>query len=174
MEGNRYSQLSFSEKVRCRFDWHSTGKIFVYCIVIGCLTGLCSAGLYTMLQGVKATVQSIYPAVAIPIAVPGDYTATSGPLPGAAFESAARKDIYGYLVLPRYWILILLIPTLGGLLCGFVIRAFAPEAFGDGTDHAVRAFHSRNGMLRNRVPCTKMAASFLTWEAAGRQGLKVP
>jgi len=176
MEGNqyRYSQLSFSEKIRCRFDWNSSGKLLVYCAVIGCLTGLCSAGLYTILQEVKVAVQFIYPTVGIELPTPGDYTADSGPLPGAAFDTAERKDVVAGLVLPRYWILILLIPTLGGLLCGFVIRSFSPEAFGDSTDQVIRAFHTRNGTIRNRVTLTKMSSSFLTLGSGGSAGFEGP
>ena len=174
MEGNRYSQLSLSEKFRCRFDWNSSGKLLVYCVVIGCLTGLCSAGLYSILQEVKAAVQVIYPAVGIELPVPDDYTADSGPLPGETFEAAVRKDVYGWLVLPRYWLLILLIPTLGGLLCGVVIRTFAPDAFGDGTDYTIRAFHARNGTLRNRVPITKTMSSFFTLGSGGSAGFEGP
>ena len=174
MEGNRYSQLSSLEKFRCRFDWDSSGKLLVYCVVIGCLTGLCSSGLYSVFLEVKATVQLIYPTVGIVLPAPGDYTATSGPLPGAAFETAERKDSFGYLELPRYWILILLIPTLGGLLCGFFVRSFAPEAFGDGTDHLIRAFHTRNGALRNRVPIIKMVSSFFTLGSGGSAGFEGP
>ena len=174
MEGNRYSQLSFSERLRCRFDWSSSGKLLVYCVVIGCLTGLCSAGLYSVFLEVKTTVQFLYPTVGIDLPVPEDYTATSGPLPGAAFETAERKDEFGCLVLPRYWILILLVPTLGGLLCGIFVRTFAPEAFGDGTNHMIHAFHTRNGTLRNRVPVTKTASSFLTLGSGGSAGLEGP
>jgi CIC family chloride channel protein len=174
MEGNRSSQLPFSEKVRCRFDWHSSGKLLVYCVVVGCLTGLCSAGLYSIFKEVQTVVQFIYPAVGIELPVPEDYTATSGPLPGAAFETAERKDTFGYFVLPHYWALILLVPALGGLLCGFLIRAFAPEAFGDGLDHTIRAFHTRNGTLRNRVPITKTITSFLTLGSGGSAGFEGP
>ena len=174
MEGNRYSQLSFSERIRCRFDWHSSGKLLVYCIVIGCLTGLCSAGLYSIFQGIWTVVQFVYPTVGISLPAPDDYTTISGPLPGEIFHTAARKDTFGFLVLPRYWILILLIPALGGLLCGFVVRAFAPDAFWDGTDHVIRAFHAHNGTLRNRVPITKTMAGILTFGSGGSAGLEGP
>ena len=174
MEGNRYSQLSFSERIRCRFDWHSSGKLLVYCVVIGCLTGLCSAGLYSIFLEVRTVVQTVYPTVGIDLPVPEDYTATSGPLPGAVFDTAERKDEFGCLVLPRYWVLILLVPALGGLFCGILIRTFAPEAFGDGTDHMVRAFHTRNGTLRNRVPVTKAVSSFLTLGSGGSAGFEGP
>jgi len=162
------------EKIRCRFDWNSSGKLLVYCVVIGCLTGLCSAGLYSAFLEVTTLVQTIYPNVGIDLSKPNDYTATTGPLPGEAFENTERKDVYGWIVLPRYWILILLVPTLGGLFCGFVIRTFSSEAFGDGTDYTIRAFHTRNGTLRNRVPITKTMSSFFTLGSGGSAGLEGP
>ena len=174
MEGNRYSQLSFLERIRCRFDWDSSGKLLVYCVVLGCLTGLCSAGLYSVFLGIKSTVQLVYPTVGIALPIPEDYTATSGPLPGAVFETAERKDVIGCLELPRYWILILLVPALGGLFCGMLVRTFASEAFGDGTDHMIRSFHTRGGTLRNRVPVTKTASSFLTLGSGGSAGFEGP
>ena len=174
MEGNRYSQLSFSAKIHHRFDWHSSGKLFVYCVVIGCLTGLCSAGLYPILQNVRTCIQQIYPPIGINLPAPGDYTANSGPPPGAAFATAERKDTFGWLVLPRYWILILLVPALGGLLCGFIVRTFAPDAFGNSTNHVIRAFHTRNGTLRNRVPVTKTMSSLLTLGSGGSAGFEGP
>ena len=174
MEGNRYPQTSFSERIRYRFDWNASGKLLVYCVVIGCLTGLCSAGLYTVFLKVKTTIPLVYPTIGINLPSPEDYTATSGPMPGAAFETAPRKDQFGPLVLPRYWILILLVPSLGGLFCGILVRTFAPEAFGDGTDHVIRSFHTRNGTLRNRVPVTKTASSFLTLGSGGSAGFEGP
>ena len=174
MEGNRYSQLSFSERIRCRFDWDSSGKLLVYCVVIGCLTGACSAGLYSVFLDVKAVVQSLYPAIGIDLPIPEDYTAASGPLPGVSFKAAERKDQFGCLVLPRYWILILLVPALGGLFCGIFVRTFAPEAFGDGTNHMIHAFHTRNGTLRSRVPVTKAVSSFLTLGSGGSAGFEGP
>ncbi|MDR0522264.1 MAG: chloride channel protein, partial [Planctomycetaceae bacterium] len=84
------------------------------------------------------------------------------------------KDNYGWIVLPRYWILIPLIPALGGLFCGFLIRSFAPEAGGEGTDHIIKSFHARGGTLRNRVPVTKMLTSFLTLGTGGSAGFEGP
>jgi CIC family chloride channel protein len=71
---------------------------------------------------------------------------------------------------------LLLIPvatTLGGLLSGFLVYRFAPEAEGHGTDAAVNAFHRHEGIIRPVVAPIKMVASAITigsGGAAGREG----
>jgi CIC family chloride channel protein len=65
------------------------------------------------------------------------------------------------------------VTTLGGLLSGFLVYRFAPEAEGHGTDTAVDAFHRREGLIRPRVPLIKLVASAITigsGGAAGREG----
>jgi chloride channel protein, CIC family len=69
--------------------------------------------------------------------------------------------------------LVPLVTTLGGLISGFLVYRFAPEAEGHGTDTAVNAFHRREGIIRPRVPPIKMVASAITigsGGAAGREG----
>ncbi|HKK47392.1 MAG TPA: chloride channel protein, partial [Balneolaceae bacterium] len=66
-----------------------------------------------------------------------------------------------------------LVTTVGGLISGFIIYTWAPEAEGHGTDTAVRAFHKQDGNIRARVPFLKMIASAITigsGGAAGREG----
>src|SRR5215813_13007626 len=63
--------------------------------------------------------------------------------------------------------------TLGGLLSGFLVYTFAPEAEGHGTDAAVEAFHFKGGRVRPVVPLIKAIASAITigsGGAAGREG----
>jgi CIC family chloride channel protein len=63
--------------------------------------------------------------------------------------------------------------TLGGLLSGFLVYRFAPEAEGHGTDAAVNAFHRHEGTIRPVVAPIKMVASAITigsGGAAGREG----
>ena len=87
--------------------------------------------------------------------------------PGA--ESGPSHQIIG----PHGLWLIPVVTTLGGLLSGFIVYRFAPEAEGHGTDTAVDAFHRREGVIRARVPPLKMLASAITigsGGAAGREG----
>jgi len=63
--------------------------------------------------------------------------------------------------------------TLGGLLVGWMLTRWAPEAEGHGTDTAIRAFHRAGGALRARVAPIKALASAITigsGGAAGREG----
>ena len=63
--------------------------------------------------------------------------------------------------------------TLGGLVVGWMVTRWAPEAEGHGTDAAVKAFHRAGGALRTRVAPIKAVASAITigsGGAAGREG----
>ncbi|MCB0331928.1 MAG: chloride channel protein, partial [Bdellovibrionales bacterium] len=69
--------------------------------------------------------------------------------------------------------LIPLSTMLGGLLSGYLVYSFAPEAEGHGTDATIRSFHRLGGSVRARVPFVKALASAVTigsGGAAGREG----
>ena len=72
------------------------------------------------------------------------------------------------------WWLVLLIPTLGGLVSGLIVFTFAPEAEGHGTDALVRAFHRGGGKIRSRVPLIKGIASVITIGSGGSAGQEGP
>jgi CIC family chloride channel protein len=71
------------------------------------------------------------------------------------------------------WILLVL-PAAGGLLSGWLVYTFAPEAEGHGTDAAIDAFHRRGGSIRGRVPIVKTIASTLTLTTGGSGGREGP
>jgi chloride channel protein, CIC family len=73
----------------------------------------------------------------------------------------------------RPW-MIPLVTTLGGLLTGFIVQRFAPEAGGHGTDEAINAFHRRAGVIRGRVPFVKTIASAITLGSGGSGGREGP
>ncbi len=64
------------------------------------------------------------------------------------------------------WLLIL-VPTLGGLISGLLVYLVAPEAEGHGTDAAIDAYHNKRGAMRKRVPLIKMLASAVTIGTGG-------
>jgi CIC family chloride channel protein len=73
----------------------------------------------------------------------------------------------------RPWLL-LIVPTVGGLLSGLLVFSIAPEAEGHGTDAAIAAYHYHQGLIRPRVPLVKIVASALTLGTGGSGGREGP
>ncbi len=71
------------------------------------------------------------------------------------------------------WILLLL-PAFGGILSGWLVYTFAPEAEGHGTDAAINAYHNTGGLIRARVPIIKTIASAITLTTGGSGGREGP
>jgi len=74
---------------------------------------------------------------------------------------------------PYRWCLFLL-PAIGGLISGWLVYTFAPEAEGHGTDGAIEAFHRKGGVIRGRVPFVKTIASIVTIGTGGSAGREGP
>ncbi|MHB1492694.1 MAG: chloride channel protein [Thermoplasmataceae archaeon] len=64
--------------------------------------------------------------------------------------------------------------VIGGLLSGFIVYKFAPEAEGHGTDAAIDAFHNKEGRIRKRIPLVKTVASAITIGSGGSAGREGP
>lgn len=73
----------------------------------------------------------------------------------------------------RRWALLLL-PALGGVVSGWLVYTFAPEAEGHGTDAAINAYHNKEGYIRGRVPIIKTLASAITLTTGGSGGREGP
>ncbi len=71
------------------------------------------------------------------------------------------------------WILLFL-PAMGGLISGWLVYTFAPEAEGHGTDAAINAYHNKGGYIRGRVPIIKTLASSITLTTGGSGGREGP
>ena len=72
----------------------------------------------------------------------------------------------------RRWAVALL-PAFGGLVTGWFVQRFAPEAAGHGTDAAIEAYHFRGGRVRPvAIPVKALATSVLigTGGSAGCEG----
>lgn len=69
---------------------------------------------------------------------------------------------------------VVLVPAAGGLLAGWVIQRWAPEAEGHGTEQMVQNFHRRGGVVRPRVIAVKAVASALTIGSGGSAGQEGP
>jgi chloride channel protein, CIC family len=70
--------------------------------------------------------------------------------------------------------ILLFLPAFGGLLSGWLVYTYAPEAEGHGTDAAIDAYHSKGGFMRSRVPIIKTIASALTLTTGGSGGREGP
>jgi len=71
------------------------------------------------------------------------------------------------------WILLIL-PALGGIVSGWLVYTFAPEAEGHGTDAAIDAYHHKGGAIRSRIPIIKTIASTITLTTGGSGGREGP
>ena len=71
------------------------------------------------------------------------------------------------------WILLIL-PAIGGIVSGWLVYTFAPEAEGHGTDAAIDAYHHKGGHIRSRIPFIKTIASTLTLTTGGSGGREGP
>lgn len=89
-------------------------------------------------------------------------------LPNPAGEASALVSTH-----PAY-ILIPVSTIIGGLVAGFLVYRFAPEAEGHGTDEAIAAFHRLDGKIRRRIPLVKAAASAFTIGSGGSGGREGP
>ncbi len=94
------------------------------------------------------------------------------PEEGSAFPASPTVFVDG-LSMSFRWFLFLL-PAAGGLLSGWLVYTFAPEAEGHGTDAAIEAFHNKGGVIRARVPIVKTLASALTIGTGGSAGREGP
>jgi CIC family chloride channel protein len=92
---------------------------------------------------------------------------------GYAEPSRGTSAAILHFVSPYNWLLIV-IPTLGGLVSGLIVFLIAPEAEGHGTDAMIEAFHQRGGHIRRRVPFVKILASALTIGSGGSAGKEGP
>ena len=77
------------------------------------------------------------------------------------------------LAMEHRWFLFL-IPAIGGIVSGWLVYTYAPEAEGHGTDAAVDAFHQKGGYIRTRVPIIKALASIATIGTGGSAGREGP
>ncbi len=90
--------------------------------------------------------------------------------PGLPQEGGTLRQVVG---LHGLW-LVPVATTLGGLLSGFLVYTWAPEAEGHGTDTVVKAFHRAGGFIRTRVAPLKLVASAITIGSGGSAGREGP
>jgi len=70
-------------------------------------------------------------------------------------------------------VLLVVLPAVGGLLCGLVSR-WVPEVKGGGADTTIAAFHEGGGIMRARIIWAKPLASLATLGTGGAGGREGP
>jgi CIC family chloride channel protein len=145
------SIFSFREE----FDFRLAGRWLVLGSIVGVVSGV-GAILFQTLLGLLREFTIIHSMGLQPV--------TPGGEPGFSHFMPGNFNPY----------LIVLIPAIGGLVVGFLIRNFAPEAEGHGTDEAIKAFHHKRGMIRPLVPIVKLVASVISIGTGGSGGREGP
>lgn len=134
-------------------------RLMLLSAMVGLIAGLGAVGFYYATNGVDATMLKGL----------GGYH----PPDIHGITEPSTWDVISGLAQDHRWFLFL-IPALGGLLSGWLVFTFAPEAEGHGTDAAIDAFHHRKGFIRTRVPWIKAVASAITIGTGGSAGREGP
>jgi len=142
------------EKLRAVFDLESSGRVIVSAALVGVVAGLGAAAFLYALEWFKGYalghVEAYYP------------------------PAAGTEPISHVAQMPANWLAVLLVPVVGGIVCGCIVYFFAPEAEGHGTDAMIRVFHGLGGRIRGRVPLVKTLASIVTIGTGGSAGREGP
>lgn len=132
-----------------------TKRIYVYSLIIGAMTGVGALAFYWCLS---AATHVTYGFIAqIPVPQPGEGGSYFGEVVGE----------------PRRWVFFFM-PAIGGLVAGWLVYKFAPEAEGTGTEGFLDAFHNHGGIMRRRVAVVKSIATIFTLSSGGSAGKEGP
>ena len=140
------------EAIVTGLDLRSTGKWFVYSSLVGVVGGLGAIAFQYLCQLVSHYVL-------------GGLSGYSPPelLGEVSWFDHQTGDFSVWLVV--------LVLTGGGLVSGWLVFTFAPDAEGHGTDAAIEAYHQKRAVIPPRVPLVKMLASALTIGTGGSAGV---
>lgn len=141
--------------LREQFDFLLAGKWLIYGSIIGVVSGL-GAILFQLLLSLIRQFSF------------GSLMGLSPLAPGG--ETELFHLSHGSF-LP--W-LVVIIPTVGGLLAGWIVYTYAPEAEGHGTDEVIKAYHKKRGIIKSKVPFVKLIASVITIGTGGSGGREGP
>jgi CIC family chloride channel protein len=151
----RLGQLWIKEITRfsTRIDLYNFGRWMVLATMVGVFAGLGGA---LLTWGVKAISSGLLGSV-VGFHVPGHGEAAT----------------VTWSMPERPWLLLIVLP-LAGLLVGWIVQTFAPEAEGHGTDAVINSYHRGRAVLRKRVVPVKLLTSMLTIGSGGSAGREGP
>jgi len=141
----------------------TAGRWLFYCIILGVIAGLFAIVFSYTLDAFQELV--LGQMAGFKISEAGGDTTTNFLLFPETFLS-----VFNY---QQHWLIILL-PAIGGLISGFIVFHFAPEAEGHGTDAVIRSFHHNKGYVRPIVPFVKLISSVFTIGTGGSAGKEGP
>lgn len=144
------------EKWFSSYDWKTSGKWTLLSILVGVVAGI--GGIVFQFLGQVVVHYSL--------------STFAGFAPREAEGEHGLFD-HSHLSTFEPWAIVLVM-IVGGILSGWLVYTFAPEAEGHGTDAAIDAFHNRRGRIRARIPFVKIAASALTLGTGGSGGREGP
>ena len=145
---------ALTKKLLGIFELESSSRVMLYSVLVGVVSGLGAALFFFLLDWLKGLAM-------------GQLMGFYPPAAGGEPSGHVPQD---YL----YPLAVLLVPTVGGLVCGILVYSLAPEAEGHGTDAVVGAFHRLKGVIRGRVPFVKAIASIVTIGTGGSAGREGP
>lgn len=137
------------------FDFRATTKWLMLSVLVGIVAGL-GAILFQFLQQLTVHYTLEQFAGFVPLEAGGEHS---------VFVHQAGTF--------SPW-LIVAVMTGGGIVSGWLVYTFAPEAEGHGTDAAIDAFHNKRGFVRGRIPFIKTVASAITLGTGGSGGREGP
>jgi len=138
-----------------RFNLPVIGRWFILGSVVGLVSGIGAIIFFLLLQGSSFFFMDYLVGMRVE-------------------ETAGEPAIFGHAATELKRWLIVIVPALGGLISGFLVYRFAPEAEGHGTDAAIKSIHYKNGFIRGRVPFIKTIASAITIGTGGSGGREGP
>ena len=136
-----------------RIDLYNFGRWLVLAMMVGVVAGLGGALLTWGVNGLSSGLLG---------SVVGFHVPGHGESATVTWSMPARP-----------WLLLVVLP-LAGLLVGWIVQTFAPEAEGHGTDAVINSYHRGRAMLRKRVVPVKLLTSMLTIGSGGSAGREGP
>ncbi|MGQ4894367.1 MAG: chloride channel protein [Candidatus Njordarchaeia archaeon] len=132
-----------------------TKKVYVLAVLVGIIAGLGALFFYVLLQ------------ISTQI-----FLGVTGYIPPGPANEVSIIELG--IDFPFNPIMLVLIPTIGGLISGILVYTFAPEAEGHGTDAVIEVYHYKSGYIRKQVPIIKTLASAITIGSGGSAGREGP
>jgi chloride channel protein, CIC family len=153
MRAGLNSWLARFARFSSRVDLFNFGRWLVLALIVGVVAGLGGTFLTWGVEGISSVLL-------------GQGAGFHAPGHGAAADPTWAAP-------ERPWVLLLVLP-LAGLLVGWIVQTFAPEAEGHGTDAVINAYHRGRAVIRRRVVPVKLLTSMLTIGSGGSAGREGP